>query len=229
MKRFLCLSVLLLASLASALRNLNQLRGDNELLQDSYQTEQQDNQRLGQELDIARGQARRSEAEAQDLHARNQGALQQLQENEQLKNELQKFQQQALKFLERTLLDTAVRNNLPAYRVVRTCNKTGTRLGYQYLDDERNWSEPLVLEPGSCISRWLTGYHAQVPVRFSSLKDDVTVEDKALAGMVVGRMPDTDADWRPWENQLVPSQDNGIQLKSVYSETGLLGGAAQEP
>lgn len=224
-----CLSLLLLAGLASALWNLNQVQGDNERLQVRYLTEKQDNQRLGQELDTARSQARRSEAEAQDLHARNQGALQQLQENEQLKNELQKFQHQALKFLETTLLDTAVRNNLPAYRVVRTCNKTGTRLGYQYLDDERNWSEPLVLEPGSCISRWLTGYHAQVPVRFSSLKDDVTVEDKALAGMVVGRVPDTDVDWRPWENQLVLGQDNELQLKPVYSEIGMLGGAAQEP
>lgn len=222
-----CLSVLLLAGLASALSNLNQLQGDNERLQARHQTEQQDNQRLSQELDTARRQARRSEAEAQDLHARNQGALQQLQQNEQLKDELQKFQHQALRFLERTLLDTAVHNNLPAFRVLRTCNKTGTVLSYQYLDDERNWSEPLVLEPGRCISRWMTGYHAQVPVRFSSLKDNLTVEDKALAGMVVGRMPDIDVDWRPWENQLVPSQDNGIQLKPVYFEAGLLGGSSR--
>ncbi|MCY1080521.1 hypothetical protein [Archangium lansingense] len=63
-------------------------------------------------------------------------------------------------------------------------------------------------------------------MRFSSLKDDLLVEDKALAGMVVGRMPDIDADWRPWENQLVSSQDNGIQLKPVYSESGLLGGSS---
>ncbi|MFY0565382.1 protein kinase domain-containing protein [Archangium lansingense] len=220
------LAVLLLAGLASTLSNLHQLREDNESLQADYQAEKQDNQRLSQDLDTARSKARRSEAEAQDLLARNQGTLQQLQENEQLKNELQKFQQQALKFLERTLLDTAVHNNLQAARVVRTCNKTGTRFLYQYLDDERNWSEPLLLEPGGCSSYWVRGYHAQVPMRFSSLKDDLLVEDKALAGMVVGRMPDIDADWRPWENQLVSSQDNGIQLKPVYSESGLLGGSS---
>ncbi|HZH16934.1 MAG TPA: serine/threonine-protein kinase [Archangium sp.] len=222
-----CLSVLLLAGLASTLGDLHELRADNERLQASYQTEQQDTQRLQRALDTARSQATRSEAEARDLHARNQGALQQLQQNEQLKTEFQQFQHQALKFLEGTLLDTAVHNNLQAFRVLRTCNKTGTVLSYQYMDDERNWSEPLVLEPGSCISRWMTGYHAHVPVRVTSLKDGLTVEDKALAGMVVGRMPDTDADWKPWENQLVLSQEHGIQLKPVYLETGTLRGASQ--
>ncbi|WP_375771902.1 protein kinase [Archangium gephyra] len=221
------LSVLLLVGLVSTLGDLHASRKDNERLQASHQTEQQDTRRLQQELDIARTQARSSAAEARDLHARNQGTLQQLQENEQLKNELQQFQHQALKFLEMTLLDTAVHNNLQAFRVLRTCNKTGTVLSYQYLDDERNWSEPLVLEPGNCISRWMTGYLAQVPVRVTSLKDGVTVEDNALAGMVVGRMPDTEADWRPWENQLVPGQDNGIQLKPVYRETRPLRGASQ--
>jgi serine/threonine-protein kinase len=222
-----CLSVLLLAALASALQSLHLSREENGLLEARYQTEQQDTQRLRQELDIARSQASRSEAEARDLHARNQGALQQLQQNEQLKDELQKFKHQSLKFLERTLLDTAVHNNLQAYRVVRTCNKTDTRLSYQFMDDERNWSDPMVLEPQSCISRWLPGYQARVPVRYGSLKDDVTVEDNALAGMVVGRVPDLDADWKPWENQLVAGQDNAIQLKSVYLETGPLGGAPQ--
>jgi serine/threonine-protein kinase len=220
------LSVLLFAGLASTLGNLHQLRAANARLQAKYQTEQQDTRRLKQELDTARIQARSSAAEARDLQARNQGALQQLQQNEQLKDELQKFQHQALRFLEMTLLDTAVHNNLTAYRVLRTCNKTGTALSYQYMDDERNWSDPLVLRPEDCISRWMTGYHAQVPVRVTSLKDGTTVEDKALAGMVVGRVPDNDVDWRPWENQLVPSQDQGLQLKPVYLETGMLGGSS---
>lgn len=220
------LSLLLFAGLASALGKLHQLRKDNERLQASYRTEQQDTRRLKQELDTARIQARSSAAEARDLQARNQGALQQLQQNEQLKDELQKFQHQALKFLEMTLLDTAVHNNLHAYRVLRTCNKTGTVVSYQYQDDEGNWSERLVLEPERCISRWMTGYHAHVPVRFTSLRDGTTVEGKALAGMVVGRVPDNDVDWRPWENQLISSQDTGLQLKPVYLESGLLGGSS---
>jgi eukaryotic-like serine/threonine-protein kinase len=223
------LSVLLLAGMASALRNLHLLGEDHTRLQVSYQSEQQDTRRLKQELDIARSQARSSEAQARDLQARNQGALQQLQQNEQLKDELQKFQHQALKFLEMTLLDTSVRNNdLPVSRAVRTCNKTGTVLSYQYMNDERNWSEALVLEPGRCLSHWLPGYHAQVPVRITSLRDNLTMEDKALAGMVVGRVPDTDVDWRPWENQIVLGQDQGLQLKPVFLETGLLGGASPD-
>lgn len=217
------LSLLLLAGLASALRNLRLSSEDKTRLQVSYQTEQQNTRRLKQELDIARSQARSSEAQARDLQAKNQGALQQLQQNEQLKDELQKFQHQALKFLEMTLLDTAVRNNLPVSRVVRACNKTGTLLSYQYMDDERNWSEALVLEPGRCLSHWLPGYHAQVPVRLTSLRDGITVQDNALAGMVVGRVPDTDVDWRPWENQLVLDQEDGLQLKPVFLETGLMG------
>jgi hypothetical protein len=220
--------LLLLAGLGSALRNQNRLQADARRLQARYETEKQDKQRLGQELAAVRSQARRSEEEAKDLLARNQGTLQQLQQHEQLKDELEKFQQQSLKFLERTLLATAVGNNLNAYRVVRTCNKAGTRLSYQYLDEDTGtWSEPMILGPNDCITRWLAGYHAQVPVRFSSLKDDLTVEDKALAGMVVGPMaPDTDKDWRPWENQIVSSQDAGLELKSVYSDNGVLGGSS---
>ncbi|HYO71785.1 MAG TPA: serine/threonine-protein kinase [Archangium sp.] len=224
-----CLSLLLLAGLASALRNLRLSSKDNARLRASYQSEQQDTRRLKQELDIARSQARNSEAQARDLQAKNQGALQQLQQNEQLKEELRKFQHQALKFLEMTLLDTSVRNNdLSVSRAVRACNKTGTDLSYQYMDDERNWSEALVLQPGRCLSHWLPGYHAQVPVKITSLRDGVTVEDKALAGMVVGRVPDTDVDWRPWENQLVLSQDQGLHLKPVFFETGLMGGVSRD-
>ncbi|AKJ01781.1 Hypothetical protein AA314_03407 [Archangium gephyra] len=205
------------------------MSGDNASLQARYQTEQQNTRRLKQELDIARSQARSSEAQARDLQTRNQGALQQLQQNEQLKEELQTFQQQALKFLEMTLLDTSVRNNdLPVSRAVRTCNKTGIVLSYQYMNDERNWSEALVLEPGRCLSHWLPGYHAQVPVRITSLRDNLTVEDKALAGMVVGRVPDTDVDWKPWENQIVLGQDQVLQLKPVFLETGLLGGVSHD-
>ncbi|REG34591.1 serine/threonine protein kinase [Archangium gephyra] len=223
------LSVLLLAGLASSLRHLHLVSGDNASLQARYQTEQQNTRRLKQELDIARSQARSSEAQARDLQTRNQGALQQLQQNEQLKEELQTFQQQALKFLEMTLLDTSVRNNdLPVSRAVRTCNKTGIVLSYQYMNDERNWSEALVLEPGRCLSHWLPGYHAQVPVRITSLRDNLTVEDKALAGMVVGRVPDTDVDWKPWENQIVLGQDQVLQLKPVFLETGLLGGVSHD-
>ena len=223
------LSGLLLVGLASALWNLHRSREANERLQARYQAEARNSQRLKRELDTANLQARKSEAEARELQARNQGALQQLEQNEQLEDELRKFQNHALKFLETILLDTAVHNNLQAYRVVRTCNKTDARLSYQFMDEERNWSEPMVLEPQSCIARWLPGYQARVPVRYSSLKDDIIVEDNALAGMVVGRMPDLDTDWKPWENQLVPGQDDGIQLKSVYLETGPLGGAAPEP
>ena len=97
------------------------------------------------------------------------------------------------------------------------------------MDDERNWSESIVLEPQDCVSRSLPGYLAQVPVRYSSLRDNVTLSGNAMAGMVVGRVPDLDVDWRPWENQLVMDPSQGLQLKSTYTETGLLGTTTPQP
>jgi hypothetical protein len=37
-----------------------------------------------------------------------------------------------------------------------------------------------------------------------------------MASMVIGRQPDLDRDWRPWENHLVLGQDNVPELKAVH-------------
>jgi hypothetical protein len=50
-----------------------------------------------------------------------------------------------------------------------------------------------------------------------------------MAGMVVGRVADLEADWRPWENQLVMDPGQGLLLRSTYTETGFLGTTTPQP
>jgi serine/threonine protein kinase len=199
-------------------------RAEREDLRVRYEAEAQVNQQLRQERDqallqrdAASNRAGTSEAQAQGLQQKAQDTLQQLQERERLYVELQELQKNTLKSLETTFLELTTRNGLDVERVVRTCNKTETVFSYQVLEESGDWGETMVLEPEECRSYHVKGYHPRVPVRYSSsLTGNTYVPGEAMASMVVGRQPDLDRDWKPWENQLVTGQDNSLQLKPIH-------------
>lgn len=229
----LCLVPLGLAGVALTLfasnrRTLTQAQQEATGLRVSEQRARQEQQRLQAELNAARSQVLRAEVTARNLQTGHQEVLERLQRSEQRTLELQSAQERALKLVENTLTDTAVRNNLQGYRAVRTCNKTAESLTYQYQDETKGWSEPMLLAPQQCTAHWLTGYRARVPVRFGTAQSGL-VQGEALAGLVLGRPPELDFDWKPWDNQLVPSASQGVELQSIYVEGGLLGGALPGP
>jgi serine/threonine-protein kinase len=203
-------------------------RSETRDLRARYKAETKVNQQLRQERDealrqrdVASSQAGSSAAQAQDLQQRAQDALKQLQERDRLTVELQDLQKNILKSMELTFLEITTRNGLDVERVVRTCNKTDTVLSYQVLEESGDWGETMVLEPEECRPYHLKGYHPRVPVRYSgALTGNVYTPGEALASMVVGRQPDLDSDWRPWENQLVLGQDDTLQLRTVHVGQG---------
>jgi serine/threonine-protein kinase len=188
------------------------------------QKAEQANQQLQQERDIAvrqrnlaESRAGNSEVQAQNLQQAAQGVQQQLQEKEQLIQELQVDQKNILEAHETTLLEAAISNNLEVDRVVRTCNMTGSAFSYEVMEGNGDWSESMELEPRTCNTYHVKGYHPRVPVKYrGTLTQDVETRGEAMAAIVMGKQPDLEKDWKPWENQLVLGPDNSVQLKSVY-------------
>ena len=212
-------------------RTLRGAREENARLRSSEQAERRDTQRLRTELDTALGQARRSETQSRSLQAGNEETLQRLQLAEQRVQELQGARTQVLTVLENTLTDTTLHNKLEGHSAFRVCNRTSELLKLQYLDDVGNWSALVVLDVQACDTQWMHGPRARVPVLFSSVRggSSTATQGELLAGVVVGRMPDLDADWRPWDNQIVSTSPQGFEVKSTYLGSALLGGARSEP
>ncbi len=199
-------------------------RSETKDLRARYKAEAQVNQQLKQardsallQRDAASTRAGSSEARAQALQQQAQAALQQLQERERLTVELQERQKHILKSMETTFLEITTRNGLDVERVVRTCNKTDTVFSFQVLEESGDWGETLMLEPDECRSYHLKGYHPLVPVRYSgAMTGNTYTPGEVMASMVIGRQPDLDRDWKPWENHLVLGQDNTVRLEAVH-------------
>jgi hypothetical protein len=200
------------------------LRSETRNLRARVKAEAQVNQQLRQERDsalrqrdVASNRAGSSEAQAQELQSQAQASLQRFQERERLTVELQERQKNILKSMETTFLEITTRNGLDVERVVRTCNKTETVFSFQLLEESGDWGETMMLEPEECRSYHLKGYHPLVPVRYSgAMTGNTYTPGEVMASMVIGRQPDLDRDWRPWENHLVLGQDNLLQLKAVH-------------
>jgi len=203
---------------------LVRMKEEEQHLRELRQQAEQDNQQLRQERDTAVSQrdfavsrAGTSEAQAQNLQQAAQGIQQQLQEKEQLIQELKAHQKNILAAMETTLMDVAISNNQEVHCVVKTCNMTGSAFSYAVLEDNGDWSESMVLEPRECRTYRVNGYHPNVLVRYhGTLTQDVETQGEAMAAIVMGKAPDLERDWKPWENQLVLGPDNSVQLKPVY-------------
>lgn len=223
------LSGFLLVRWVSALLELDTVKEENGRLHATERSNQRDLQQLTQERDAAQSRVTQVEQASRTLQAQSQEALQQIQQHEQLHAELQSFQDHAMKFMERVLLDTSVRNSVSVYRVVKLCNRTDAPLTYRVANENKVWSELRELAPHGCDANPLQGYQPRVPVMFGPVGSGAPLQAEAMAGMVVGRMPDSDGDWRPWENELIANPDNSLQLKPLFIEPLPLGSAQQQP
>lgn len=224
----LVISGLLFVNWLQGLHEVDRLKEEHGRLQYSEQAAQKDRQQLTQERDEARAQAGQAAQEARALQARNEQLEAELPQHVQRIDELRKLQEQSLKFMEYVLLETAVRNALPASRVVKLCNQTDTPVSYQLMDENLRWSAQRELGPQGCEAHELHGSQPRVPVRFF-LPDGVARQADAMAGVVLGRLPEPDADWKPWENQLVTGPDGALQLQWAYRELPSLGSVWQQP
>lgn len=222
------LSGLLCVFWVQGLQEVDRLKEDHGRLQYSEQAAQKDLQQLTQERDDARAQASQSGQELQSLRAHTQQVEQELQQHTQRLDELQKHQDQFLRFIDYVLLDATAPTGLPVHRVVRLCNQTDALVAYRMKDENQRWSEQRELEPRECAAHELHGSQPHVPVRFI-LSDGVSHDLEAMAGVVVGRLPEPDVDWKPWENQLVAGPDGSLQLKWDYQERRSLRSVLQQP
>jgi len=111
---------------------------------------------------------------------------------------------------------------------MRLCNQTDASVAYRMRDENHRWSEQRELEPRDCNIHELHGSQPHVPVRFI-LSDGASHDLEAMAGVVVGRPPEPEVDWKPWENQLVTAPDGGLQLKWDYQERRSLRSVLQQP
>jgi serine/threonine-protein kinase len=224
------LSGLLFVNWVQGLQEVDRLKEEHGRLQYSEKVAQQDVQRLTRERDEAVGRASQSGQASRSLQARNQQVEQELQQQAQRIDELTKLQDRSMDFMEHVLLATAVPNALSVHRVVRLCNQTDAPVTYRVQEDEAgHWSEQREIEPRACDARWLaTGYQPRVPVRLIP-QDGIAQQVDAMAGVVVGRMADTEVDWRPWENQLFSAPDGSLQMKWAYREPPSLRSALQQP
>jgi hypothetical protein len=223
------LSGLLFVNWVQGVQEVDRLKEERGRLQYTEQAAQQDLQRLTRQRDEALGQASQSRQGAQALQARNQQVEQELQQSAQRVDALQKLQEQSLKFMDHVLLDTSIRNALSVHRVVRLCNQTDAPVAYRVMNENLRWSEQREIEPQDCDAYAMHGSQPRVPVMYSTVKDGIALQGEAMAGIVMGRLPDTEADWKPWENQLLTGPDGNLQLESTYQGLPSLGSALQQP